>query len=82
LWKYSSGSGFLVVVSYAKGTPVRISVIYSNVKSLQTVADEVNYSKVQTKGIKEVAEFKKFNFETDELMICIAVSKTTGTMSE
>ena len=58
MWKSSSGSGFLVVVSYAKGTPVRISVIYSNVKSLQMVADEVNYSKVQTKGIKEVAEFK------------------------
>ena len=82
MWKYSSGSGFLVVVSYAKGTPVSISVFYSNVKSLQTVADEVNYSKVQTKGMTENAEFEKFNFETDELMICIAVSKTTGTMSE
>lgn len=82
LWKSSSESGSLVVVSYAKGTPVRISVIYSNVKSLQTVPDEVNYSKVQTKGMTEDAEFEKFNFETDELMICIAVSKTTGTMSE
>ena len=30
LWKSSSGSGSLVVVSYAKGTPVRISVIYFN----------------------------------------------------
>ena len=57
-------------------------MIYSNVKSLQTVAGEVNYSKVQTKGMTEDAEFEKFNFETDELMICIAVSKTAGTMSE
>lgn len=82
LWKSSSGSGSLVIVSYEKDAPVRISVLYSDVTSLQTVADEVNYSKAQTKGMTEDADFKKFNFETDELLISIAVPKTAGTMSE
>ncbi len=69
------GTGSLVIVNQKGGKVVAMDVLYSDPNSIGTTADEITYSRIDSKGVTENDDFKVFKFAKDDLDIRLYLPK-------
>ena len=57
------------------GKVVAMDVLYSDPNSIGTTADEITYSRIDSKGVTENDDFKVFKFAKDDLDIRLYLPK-------
>jgi hypothetical protein len=81
-WHSANGKGGVAILTRSNdGKPLSLDVHYSNVKSMQTVANEMVSAKAQPKGVSQEADKTVYNFQTEVDLIQLTIPNGQTMMS-